>query len=133
MDDLKDVILCWKNRYTKEDDFKIIPRDLNNIEKFREESKAYQSTYGCCNSEYDNLSSFEKFIMFLEKFIEAKLNIDNDKLEKSKYIIKYNDLKDFLYELGKIKEFKEIRQLRYQLFTDDDFEIFKEYEKETWR
>ena len=59
--------------------------------------------------------------------------IAKSKKENSKYILKYNDLKDFLYELGKIKEFEVIRKLRYQLFTDDEFETFKEYEKENWQ
>ena len=132
MEKIKNVILCWKNRETKEDDFKIISRDIDRIDEFRFHSAPYQATWGTCNSEYDNLNSFEKFVRFLQIFFKYNLKIDNERLQNSTYIIKYNDLKNFLYELGKIEEFKCIRKLRYQLFTDDEFDKFSEYEAYNW-
>lgn len=136
---LKRAILLWYKSSTKKNEWKIMYRPNKDdykskstffetdFHKFTSKSSYWQYSYGCCNIEWEKMSPFQAFTTLIDIFFKYQLDQDDER-----YNINEVEFKEFLYELGKIQEFEEVRLLRYKLFIDDNFEYFEEYEKETW-
>lgn len=135
---LKSAILLWFDKNSKKNKWKIMYRpsrdDYNptstyfktDFDKFRSRSSYLLKSYGSSNSGWKDQSPFESFIQLIGIFFSSN-EIKDDKFNIDRY-----ELADFLYELGKIREFGFVRKMRYKLFFDDNFYCFEEYEKEIW-
>lgn len=142
---LKRAVFLWEPRAESIDPYKVIyrphPEDYNiesgtsnniyeyDLEEYISRSNKYTCSDGCVSFDWEELDKNCSLSVLLCKFFESNMNKQRD------YLIEKMKMKSFLYELGKIKEFKEIRRLRYWMFVEDidpPVLTFEEYQKEIW-